>query len=303
MKILPVLGIFGALVGALAWACVYVVDEREQVLLLAFGRVEAEIREPGLYVKYPQPFNRVVYFDDRILPLAVNDLEVTPVDQRRLVVASFARYRITDPTKFFEAVGTQEAGEVRLERILVSSLKEVLGEVQSGQILSPERAELMGRIRTLAASEAEEAIGVTIIDVRIQSADLPPQNLTSTYERMAADRQQEAAGIIANGQEQARAREAAADREAREILAAANLDAARRIGEADAERARITAVAYGADPEFFAFYRSLQVAEATMTAESSSFILTPGGDFTGAFFEAISPTPSGSSGSVDLSEN
>ncbi len=288
MRIVPILiVVFGAL-GALAWSCIYIVDERKQALLLAFGRFERQVNEPGLYLKYPQPFNRVVYFDERILPLAVDELEVTPRDERRLVVTAFARYRITDPVTFFEAVQTQENGESRLEGILINELRGVLGQVESGQVLSPERAELMDRIRVLAAAQAE-AIGVTVIDVRIQSADLPQQNLEATYTRMAADRQQLAAGIRANGQELARARRAAADREAVEIRSAARLDAARRIGEADAERSRITAAAFGTDPDFFAFYRSLQAAETTLTRDSSSFILTPGGDLSGEFFEALSP--------------
>lgn len=289
MRILPVLAvIFGAL-GALAWACVYIVDEREQVLLLAFGRFERQVTEPGLYLKYPQPINSVVRFDDRILPLQVDEQEVNPLDGRRLVVTAFARYRITDPLQFFEAVGDQDGGDSRLEGILIDELRGVLGQVDSGQILSTERARLMEQIRDLAAAQAE-AIGVTVVDVRIQSADLPPQNLAATYERMAADRQQLAAGIIASGNEQKQAREAQADREAVEIRALANLDAARRTGEADAERARITGAAYGIDPGFFQFYRSLQAAEATMTQDTSSFILTPGGEFTGAFFEAVTPT-------------
>lgn len=291
MKILPALGILIAALGALAWSCVYVVDEREQALLLAFGRVERTVADPGIYLKYPQPFNRVVYFDDRILPLSVGEQEVTPSDERRLVVTAFARYRITDPVLFFQRVTTQEAGEGRLEGILIDKLRGELGKVESGQILSPDRSELVGRIRGQVAEEAK-SIGVEVIDVRIRSADLPRENLQVTYERMARGRRQIAEGIRANGQELARERRAQADREAVEIESAARVLAAQRIAEADAERAEIMALAYGADPEFFAFYESLQAAEETLVASDTSLILTPGGEFTGPFFEVISPTSS-----------
>jgi len=184
-------------------SAVYIVDEREKALRLWFGEVTAEIAEPGLYFKVPL-FHEIVKYDDRILALDTQPLEVTPADDRRLVVDAFARWRISDAKQFRRAVGASgvNGARSRLERILNAQLRGVLGGVTSGAVLSADRVALMNQIRDLSRAEAS-SLGVEIIDVRIKRADLPAQNLEATFERMRAEREREAADEIARGNEAA----------------------------------------------------------------------------------------------------
>ncbi len=258
--------------------CVFVVDERQQVLVLAFGRVDRIETEPGLKFKLPPPFNTVEYYEDRILPLETTALEVTPADDRRLVVDAFARWRITDAKQFREAVQNMRAAVVRLEQILIDSLRGVLGSETSGTVLSGERAQLMRQIRDDTKSRAE-TLGVEIIDVRIRRADLPEQNLQATFQRMEAERQREAADERARGAEAAQKVRAEADRQAVEIVSEARRQSEIVRGEADAERNRIFADAFGRDPEFFAFYRSLTAYTRSLKGENSMLVITPDSEF------------------------
>ena len=237
-------------------ACVFVVDERQQALVLAFGRVERVEDVPGLKFKLPPPFNTVEFYEARILPLETTELEVTPLDDRRLVVDAFARWRILDPKRFRQSVQNMVAAMSRLETILNAALREVLGSEVSGSVLSGERVALMRQIRDATKTEAA-SLGVEIIDVRIRRADLPEQNLRATFERMEAERQREAADERARGAEAAQKVRAGADRQAVELVAEARRESEIVRGEADAKRNDIFAEAFGRDPEFFAFYRSL----------------------------------------------
>lgn len=268
-----VLGVIGLL------SSVYIVDEREKALRLRFGEVKAVVELPGLYFKVPL-IDEVVKYDDRILPLETDPLEVTPADDRRLIVDAFARWRIDDPVKFRKAVGPSSInGAVpRLMRILNAELREVLGSVDSGAILSADRAVLMTQIRDKARLRAE-SLGVEIIDVRIKRADLPEQNLAATFERMRAERQREAADEIARGNEAAQRVRAQADRTRVEIVSKAQKEADIIRGEADAKRNAVFAEAFGRDPEFFAFYRSLSAYEASMTQENSTMVISPDSEF------------------------
>jgi len=257
----------------------YIVDEREKALRLWFGEVTAEITEPGLYFKVPV-LHEIAKYDDRILPLDTNPLEVTPADDRRLVVDAFARWRIADATQFRRAVGASgiEGARNRLERILNAQLRQVLGQVDSGAVLSADRVALMNQIRDLARTEAN-ALGVQVIDVRIKRADLPVQNLQATFERMRAEREREAADEIARGQEAAQRVRAQADRTVVETTSEAAKQAEIVRGEADAERNAIFANAFGRDPEFFAFYRSLTAYENSLKGENSTMVITPDSEF------------------------
>ncbi len=237
-----------------------------------------EIAGPGLYFKLPPPLNDVVEFEKRILALETPDLEVTPLDNRRLVVNAFARWRIIDPLLFREAVVVQSAGEQRLEEILTDGLREVLGKVNSDTILSADRASLMRQIRENSSPRARE-LGVDIVDVRIRRADLPQQNLQATYERMQAERQQEARDERARGREAAQILVAKAERQAIELESEARRQAEVIRGEADARRNRIFAEAYGKDEEFFAFYRSLRAYENALRGRNSSIVLSPDSEF------------------------
>lgn len=259
-------------------ACVFVVDERQQALVLAFGRVDRVETEPGLKFKLPPPFNTVEFYEDRILPLETTALEVTPADDRRLVVDAFARWRIVDAKQFRQSVQNLRAAVNRLEGVLKASLREVLGSETSGTVLSGERAQLMRQIRDHTKSQAA-TLGVEIIDVRIRRADLPEQNLQATFQRMEAERQREAADERARGAEAAQKVRAEADRQAVEIVSEARRQSEIIRGKADAERNEIFADAFGRDPEFFAFYRSLIAYTRSLKGENSTLVITPDSEF------------------------
>lgn len=270
----------------------YIVDEREKALRLWFGEVTAEINEPGLYFKVPV-FHEIAKYDDRILPLDTQPLEVTPADDRRLVVEAFARWRISDATQFRRAVGASgiEGARQRLERIINAQLREVLGGVDSGAVLSADRVVLMNQIRDQARVEAG-GLGVLVIDVRIKRADLPVQNLQATYERMRAEREREAADEIARGREAAQRVRAQADRTVVETTSEARKQAEIVRGEADAKRNAIFADAFGRDPEFFAFYRSLSAYENSLKGDNSTLVISPDSEFFDYLKSDTGPAPS-----------
>lgn len=261
------------------FSSIYIVDEREKALVLQFGEVVKVRTEPGIGFKIPL-IQEVVKYDDRILPLDTQPLEVTPADDRRLVVDAFARWRIADPVRFRRAVGAGgiETARPRLERILNAELREVLGSVPSGAILSADRVSLMNRIRDRARAQAL-ALGVDIVDVRIKRADLPEQNLAATFERMRAERQREAADEIARGNEAAQRVRALADRTVVETVSIAQRDSDIIRGEADARRNAIFAEAFGRDPEFFAFYRSMAAYENALKQSNTTLVISPDSEF------------------------
>ena len=252
---------------------IFIVDEREKALVLQFGRVVSVKEDPGLAFKIPL-IQEVVRYDDRILSREVGPLEITPLDDRRLVVDAFARYRIADVRQFRRAVGAGgiAVAENRLDSILRAQTREILGSVSSNDILSSDRATLMLRIRNGAISEAR-SLGLEVIDVRLKRTDLPQANLEATFARMRAEREREAADEIARGEEAAQRVRAQADRTVVELVSEAQREAEVVRGEADAERNAIFAEAYGADPEFFEFYRSLSAYAHSM------LVLSPDNDF------------------------
>ncbi len=263
----------------LAMSSIFIVDERNKALVLQFGRVVSIKEEPGLSFKIPF-VQEVVFYDDRILSRDIDPLEVTPLDDRRLVVDAFARYRIADVNKFREAVGTggTNAAENRLDGILRNELRQILGSVTSNEILSSDRAALMQRILS-GAIEKAKPIGIEIVDVRLKRTDLPQANLDATFARMRAEREREAADEIARGNEAAQRVRALADRTQVEIVSAANRESEIIRGQADAERNAIFAKAYGADPEFFEFYRSLTAYRTALQGKNSTMVLSPDSEF------------------------
>ena len=279
MKRLQILVPIVAVILVVLGSAVYIVDEREKALRLWFGEVTAEIKDPGLYFKVPL-FHEIVKYDDRILALDTQPLEVTPADDRRLVVDAFARWRISDAKQFRRAVGASgiNGARSRLERILNAQLRGVLGGVTSGAVLSADRVALMNKIRDLSRTEAS-GLGVEIIDVRIKRADLPAQNLTATFERMRAEREREAADEIARGNEAAQRVRAQADRTVVETVSEAQKNSDIIRGEADAARNAIFADAFGLDPEFFAFYRSLAAYEKSLKGSNSTLVISPDSEF------------------------
>ena len=258
---------------------VFTVDEREKVLVLQFGQVKQVKEDPGLGFKLPL-LQEVVRYDGRILSLPTPPLEVTMSDDRRLVVDAFARWQITDLVRFRESVGVLgiEKANQLLAGILNNAIPEVLGKVPSNRVLSEDRTALMNQIRDIAKREAM-SLGVEVIDVRLTRTDLPEQNLAATYSRMRAEREREAADEVARGNEAAQRVRAAADRTVIELTSEARKNAEVVRGEADAQRIGIYADAFGRDPEFFAFTRSLTSYERALQAGNTSIVLQPDSEF------------------------
>ena len=277
--VLRITSIVVALIAFVAYSSLFVVDERQKALVLQFGQVADVKEEPGLAFKLPF-IQQVVRYDDRILSLDTMPLEVTPLDDRRLVVDAFARYRIINVVQFRQAVGTGGivTAESRLERILNAALREVLGSVTSNAVLSTDRIELMTRITESAKIESK-GLGVEIVDVRIKRADLPTQNLAATFRRMQAERERMAADERARGQEAAQIVRAEADRKAVETVSEATKEAEIIRGTADALTTKIFADAFGRDPEFYAFTRSLIAYEQSMTGSNTTMVISPNSEF------------------------
>ena len=276
---LRIISIVIAVTAFIAYSSIFVVDERQKALVLQFGQVADVKEEPGLAFKLPF-IQQVVRYDDRILSLDTMPLEVTPLDDRRLVVDAFARYRIINVVQFRQAVGTGGivTAESRLERILNAALREVLGSVTSNAVLSTDRIELMTRITESAKIESK-GLGVEIVDVRIKRADLPTQNLAATFRRMQAERERMAADERARGQEAAQIVRAEADRKAVETVSEAKKEAEIIRGTADALTTKIFADAFGRDPEFYAFTRSLIAYEQSMTGSNTTMVISPNSEF------------------------
>ena len=279
MSRLPILVGILAVAGFLLLSSIFTVDERQRAMVLQFGQVKAIKEEPGLAFKIPFIQN-VVFYDGRIQGIDTNALEVTPLDDRRLIVDAFARWRISDVEQFRRAVGVggmQQATQ-RLESILNANVREALGAVRSEAVLSADRVGLMNRIRDASIIEAR-ALGIEIIDVRLKRADLPEQNLQATFDRMKAEREREAADERARGNEAAQRVRAQADRTALEIVSEADRDGRVIRGDADAERNRILADAYGADEEFFAFLRSMDAYKNALKGENTTLMIEPDSAF------------------------
>ena len=267
------------IVGAVLLSSVFIVTETQKALVLQFGQVKQVRESPGIGFKIPL-IQEVVYYDDRILGLPTQPIEVTPLDDRRLVVDAFARWRISNLITFREAVGAggTDAAQTRLDRILNAAIREVLGSVPSNRVLSEDRTALMNQIRDRAREESGD-LGIEVIDVRLTRTDLPEQNLAATFARMRAEREREAADEIARGGEAAQRVRATADRTVVELTSEARKNAEVIRGEADAARNAIYAEAFGKDPEFFAFTRSLTSYERALQGDNSSIVMQPDSEF------------------------
>lgn len=263
----------------LGLSSLFIVDEREKALVLRFGRVVQVQEDPGLAFKAPL-IDEVVRYSDLVLSRDPDPIRVTPEDQRILIVDAFARYRIKNVTMFRQAVGAggQINAERSLDRILDDGIREVLGSVSSNDILSVDRVALMNRIRDRTDARAEN-LGLEIIDVRLKRTDLPPENQTATFARMIAERDEEAADLRARGREAQQAIQASADRTVVELVSEASREGLITRGEADGERNRIFAEAFGADPEFFEFYRSMTAYQRSLTPGNSTMVLSPDNEF------------------------
>jgi membrane protease subunit HflC len=269
--------------GALAVAAflvvdsVYTVDQTEQALVLQLGQVVGVERTPGLKFKIPFVQN-VVLFEKRVLDVDPPAEQVLLSDQRRLNVDAFARYQIADPLLFYQSARTEEGARARLASMLNGALRRVMGTKTQQEVLSGSRASIMGDIRNSIGTEAAQ-IGVKILDVRIIRADVPEGTLQSVFGRMRSEREREAAEYRAQGQEQALEIRSRAERERTVLTAEAESNAQVVRGQGDAEAIRIQADAYGADPSFFSFYRSIQAYRTALSGQSTTLVLSPTGEF------------------------
>lgn len=280
--LLPLLIVIGALV-FLAANTFFIVGQAQQAIVLQFGESQRVINQidgrngPGLYVKAPFIQN-VIYFDRRNLGFTLAENEIVAADQERLVVDAFVRWRVTDPLRFYQAAGSELGGRQRIERLVEAALRRALGGENRNVIVSERRAQLMTAISADVNRQAGPELGVQLIDVRIRQADLPRETQERVFQRMRTEREQVAAEIRAKGREQSARIRAEAERQAVVIRAEAREQAEVIRGAGDAERTRIFAQSFGRDPEFAAFYRSLQAYERALP-EGTRMILPPSSEF------------------------
>ncbi len=259
------------------FASLFTVHQTQQALVVRLGNPVRIISEPGLNFKLPF-VDSVIAIDRRILDLEAPAQEVIASDQKRLVVDAFARYRIADPLRFYQTVGSITGANSQLAILMNSALRRVLGEVSFTTVVRDQRADLMSRIRDLVDREAE-AIGIDLVDIRIRRADLPEQNSQAVYQRMQTERQREAAEFRATGSQRAQETRARADREVTVLVADAQAKAEQIRGEGDSLRNKIFADAFNRDPDFFSFYRSMQAYEASMKQNDTRLLLRPDTSF------------------------
>jgi modulator of FtsH protease HflC len=261
----------------LGYGSLFTVHQTKQAIVVRLGNPVRIVTTPGLNAKYPL-IDSVIYLDKRILDLESPPQEVIASDQKRLVVDAFARYRIKNALRFYQSIGSIQAANIQLTTLLNAALRRVLGEVTFIQVVRDEREALMGRIRDQLDKEAD-GYGIAVVDVRIRRADLPEQNSQAVYQRMQTERQREAAEFRAQGGQKAQEIRSKADKEATVIVAEANSTAEQVRGAGDGERNRLFAEAYGKDPDFFAFYRSMTAYENGLKSNDTRFLLKPDSDF------------------------
>ncbi|HLZ73734.1 protease modulator HflC [Phenylobacterium sp.] len=273
----------------------FIVEQREEAVVLRFGQPERVIHAPGqggAGLNFKQPFlENVVTFDRRNQALEADQEEIVDGNQERLVVDAFLRYRIADPLQYYRTLRDEHTAQDRLERLVNSSLRQVLGSSTTDEIISGKRDVLMQQSKLDVAKRAKESqLGIQVIDLRIKRVDLPPgATQAAVYRRMQTQRQQIAAQTRANGEQQKREIFAAADKEVTITLANAQQQGETTRGEGDAQRTRIFAQAYGKDPGFAAFYRSMLAYEAGLGQGDTTMILAPDS----AFFKYFEQGPSG----------
>jgi membrane protease subunit HflC len=275
-RIIIAAGVSAVLLVIILSASVFTVSETQQAIVLQFGAVKRIDQTAGLKFKLPL-IQDVVIYEKRLLDLAPPEEEVILADQRRLVVDAFVVYRIADPLKFYQAVRTNEGAELRLTSSANATLRDVLGGTTVATMLSKEREDVMQAIRQ-KVNEAAAPLGIVVADVRISRANFPESISQSIYIQMKAERRREAAQFRAEGFEQAQEIKAKADREKTVILADAKRQSDILHGEGDAQATAIYADAFGRDPDFYAFYRSLEAYKNSLSTDTQ-FVLTPGSDF------------------------
>jgi membrane protease subunit HflC len=283
-------GVIAAVTVILLLGSVFTVHQSQQALVLQFGNAIRVIEQPGLHFKVPF-IQSVQYFERRVLEFDAPSVELVLGDQKRLVVDTFTRYRVSNPLRFRQSVGSELAFRGRLEPIISSSLRSVLGSVSLFEVLSTDRASLMGRLRD-EANRALNQFGVQLVDVRIKRADLPTENSQAIFRRMQTERDREAKELRAQGAEIGQRIRARADRERRVIIAEAQKQAEITRGQGDAEAISITAEAYGQNVDFFDFSRSMQAYRDALGDGSTNLVLSPQSEFF-RYFSSLDATKAG----------
>jgi membrane protease subunit HflC len=271
------IGIGAVLVVLFAMSCFYTINQTEQAVLLQFDAPREIVTEPGLHTKIPW-VQRVEYIDKRLLNLDAPAEEVIAQDKKRMVVDAFARWRIVDPLLFYQSLTNTIIAQTRLAPILSSDVRQVLGSHDFAVLLSGKRSQLMRDIRDSMNNETKQ-FGIQVVDVRIRHADLPPQNSAAIYARMIQERKREAFQFRAEGSEISQRVRARAEREVTVITADATRQAEILRGEGDAQKTKILADAYGQDPDFFAFYRSMQAYQDALSGSTTTMVLSPNSEF------------------------
>ncbi len=261
----------------------YVIDERQQAIVVKFGNPQRTVTQPGLHFKLPF-LEQVILLEKRIMSLDVPPQEVLASDQRRILVDSFARYRIADPLKRYQAARTEVGAARLLEDAMESTVRQVLAQEPMNEIVSGQRAELMKKISDLTNQRAL-TFGLEVVDVRLKRVDLPRENSEAIFERMKTEREREAAEKRASGQRDAVKIRAVADRQVSEILAEAERKSQTIRGEADGQVVKIFADAYGKDEDFFEFYRTMQAYRKSLGKDDTRLILSPDSEFFKLFMD------------------
>ena len=256
---------------------IFTVDQRQQVLILQFGEPIRLIKTPG--IKFKLPFlQNAIFFDKRILNLSISDQEVISSDQKRLIINAFAKFKIIDVLKFYTTARSQEGLKVRLSAIIDSSLRQIIGGVTFSEMLTENRTDIMKKISDVIASESE-IFGIEIIDVRIMRSDLPKENSDAIFARMQTEREKEAKEIRATGVMEADKIRAEADKEKTIILSEAKKQSELVRGNGDGEANKIYANAFGRDPEFADFYRSMSAYKEALRNDKTKMLVSPDNDF------------------------
>ncbi|MFP6771886.1 MAG: protease modulator HflC [Alphaproteobacteria bacterium] len=276
-NIATILAIILVVLGIVGYGSVFTVHETRQALVLQFGNPVKTVQNSGLNFKFPF-VQDVQFMEKRILDFDAPPVEAVAADKKRIVVDAYARFRISDPLKFYQTVNNEVTARNRLAPIVNSSLRNVIGRVKLEVLLSGQRNRLMLEIRGLVNEEVQK-FGIEIVDVRIKRADLPEANSQAVYDLMRAERQRIATEIRAEGAERSQKITATADRQRTVLLANADKKSQIMRGEGDALRNKVFADAYTKDPEFFAFYRSLQAYRTALQAGNTTMVLSPNSDF------------------------
>lgn len=255
----------------------FTVDQRETAVVFQFGEAVRVVDTPGLKVKVPF-IQDVQFLDKRILNVSAEEKELTASDEKRLIVDAFAKYKIIEPVMFIKTVHNYSGANLRLNKILESAMRTVIGRYPLNTLLTEQRSILMQQIRDLVHKEAA-LFGIKILDVRILKSDLPTENSDAIYQRMKTERHKEAKQIRAEGAEEAARVKARADKENKVILATAYMDAQKIKGEGDGEAAKLYNASYSKDWEFYNFYRSLIAYRAALNKDNTQFVLSPKAEF------------------------